>query len=44
MKGPGRIVAGHTPLSLDARVSGPGGEHDMGWTIRHALIRPAAGR
>ena len=31
-----RTVTGHTPLSLDGRVSGPGGEHDMGWTVRHA--------
>lgn len=31
-----RIVIGHIPLSLDGRVSGPGGEHDMGWTVRHA--------
>ena len=31
-----RIVTGHIPLSLDGRVSGPGGEHDMGWTVRHA--------
>jgi dihydrofolate reductase len=32
-----RTVTGHIPLSLDGRVSGPGGEHDLGWTIRHAL-------
>jgi dihydrofolate reductase len=41
MKGPGRIVAGHIPLSLDGRVSGPGGEHDMGWAVRHALTGEA---
>jgi dihydrofolate reductase len=33
-----RTVIGHIPLSLDGRVSGPGGEHDMGWTVRHARI------
>ena len=31
-----RIVTGHTPLSLDGRVSGPGGAQDTGWTVRHA--------
>ena len=36
-----RTVTGHTPLSLDGRVSGPGGEHDMGWTVRHALTHEA---
>ena len=36
-----RTVTGHTPLSLDGRVSGPGGEHDMGWTVRHALTAQA---
>ena len=36
-----RTVTGHTPLSLDGRVSGPGGEHDMGWTVRHALTSEA---
>jgi dihydrofolate reductase len=36
-----RTVTGHTPLSLDGRVSGPGGEHDMGWTVRHALTAAA---
>jgi dihydrofolate reductase len=36
-----RTVIGHTPLSLDGRVSGPGGEHDMGWTVRHALTGEA---
>ena len=36
-----RIVIGHIPLSLDGRVSGPGGEHDMGWTVRHALTGEA---
>ena len=36
-----RTVTGHTPLSLDGRVSGPGGEHDMGWTVRHAVTTEA---
>ena len=36
-----RTVTGHIPLSLDGRVSGPGGEHDMGWTVRHALTGAA---
>jgi dihydrofolate reductase len=36
-----RTVIGHIPLSLDGRVSGPGGEHDMGWTLRHALTSEA---
>jgi dihydrofolate reductase len=41
MTRPDRTVAGHIPLSLDGRVSGPGGEHDMGWTVRHALTGEA---
>jgi dihydrofolate reductase len=36
-----RTAIGHIPLSLDGRVSGPGGEHDMGWTVRHALTGEA---
>ena len=36
-----RTVTGHTPLSLDGRVSGPGGEHDLGWTVRHTLTGEA---
>jgi len=36
-----RTVIGHTPMSLDGRVSGPGGEQDMGWTVRHALTAEA---
>ena len=36
-----RTVTGHIPLSLDGRVSGPGGEHDLGWTVRHALTGEA---
>ena len=36
-----RTVTGHIPLSLDGRVTGPGGEHDMGWTVRHAACGEA---
>ncbi len=39
-----RTVIGHIPLSLDGRVSGPGGEHDMGWTVRHAVTGEARAR
>src|SRR5215471_19613650 len=36
-----RTVTGHIPLSLDGRVSGPGGERDLGWTVRHAVTGEA---
>ena len=32
-----RIVIGNISLSLDGRVTGPGGEFDMGWIVPHAL-------
>jgi dihydrofolate reductase len=32
-----RIVTGNIALSLDGRVTGPGGEYDMGWMVPHAL-------
>ena len=32
-----RIVTGNISLSLDGRVTGPAGEHDMGWIVPHAL-------
>jgi dihydrofolate reductase len=32
-----RTVVGNISLSLDGRVTGPGGEYDMGWIVRHAL-------
>ena len=32
-----RIVIGNISLSLDGRVTGPGGEYDMGWIAPHAL-------
>jgi dihydrofolate reductase len=33
----GRTVVGNISLSLDGRVTGPGGENDMGWIVPHAL-------
>ncbi|MEU8325711.1 dihydrofolate reductase family protein [Nonomuraea sp. NPDC048881] len=33
----GRRVVGNISLSLDGRVSGPGGEYDMSWIVPHAL-------
>ncbi|MGA2826476.1 MAG: dihydrofolate reductase family protein [Streptosporangiaceae bacterium] len=36
--GPGnRTVVGNISLSLDGRFTGPGGEHDMGWIVPHAV-------
>ena len=32
-----RIVTGNISVSLDGRVTGPAGEHDMGWIVPHAL-------
>ena len=32
-----RIVVGNISLSLDGRVTGPGGEYDMGWIVPHAI-------
>lgn len=32
-----RKVIGNISLSLDGRMSGPGGEYDMGWIIPHAI-------
>jgi dihydrofolate reductase len=32
-----RTVIGNFSLSLDGRVSGPGGEYDMGWIVPHAI-------
>ena len=32
-----RTVIGNISLSLDGRVTGPAGEHDMGWIVPHAL-------
>jgi dihydrofolate reductase len=33
----GRRVVGNISLSLDGRVSGRGGEYDMGWIVPHAV-------
>jgi dihydrofolate reductase len=32
-----RTVVGNVALSLDGRVNGPGGDHDMGWIGPHAV-------
>lgn len=32
-----RTVVANFSLSLDGRVSGPGGEYDMGWIVPHAI-------
>ncbi|WP_433296256.1 dihydrofolate reductase family protein [Actinoplanes sp. CA-030573] len=34
---PQRSVVANIALSLDGRVTGPGGEYDMGWIVPHAL-------
>ena len=31
-----RTVTANITLSLDGRVTGPGGEYDMGWIVPHA--------
>jgi dihydrofolate reductase len=38
---PTRIVVGNISLSLDGRVTGPGGEYDMGWIVPHAITDTA---
>ena len=32
-----RTVVGNFSLSLDGRISGPGGEYDMRWIVPHAI-------
>lgn len=32
-----RTVIGNFSLSLDGRVTGPGGDYDMGWIVPHAI-------
>src|SRR4030095_7056387 len=32
-----RTVIANISLSLDGRVTGPGGEYDMGWIVPHAI-------
>jgi hypothetical protein len=36
-----RTVVANISLSLDGRVSGPGGEYDMGWIVPHAISNAA---
>jgi dihydrofolate reductase len=36
-----RTVIGSISLSLDGRVTGPGGEYDMGWIAHHAITDAA---
>jgi dihydrofolate reductase len=33
----GRRIVGNISLSLDGRTTGPGGDHDMGWIVPHAV-------
>jgi dihydrofolate reductase len=40
----GRTVVGNISLSLDGRVTGPGGESDMGWIVPHALTDESRSR
>lgn len=41
MKKSGRTVIGNISLSLDGRVTGPGGDYDMGWIVPHAVTNAA---
>ena len=36
-----RKVVANISLSLDGRVTGPGGEYDMGWIVPHAITNAA---
>ena len=36
-----RRVIANISLSLDGRVTGPGGEYDMGWIVPHAITNAA---
>src|SRR5512141_2377350 len=36
-----RTVVGNFSLSLDGRVSGPGGMYDMSWIVPHAITNTA---
>src|SRR4029079_16323267 len=36
-----RTVIGNISLSLDGRVTGPGGEYDRGWIVPHAITNVA---
>ena len=37
----GRTVIANISLSLDGRVTGPGGDYDMGWIVPHAVTNAA---
>lgn len=39
-----RTVVGDISLSLDGRVTGPGGEYDMSWIVPHAVTDGARPR
>ncbi len=39
--GKSRAVIANLSLSLDGRVSGPGGPYDMGWIVPHAITNAA---
>jgi dihydrofolate reductase len=41
--GRARTVVANISLSLDGRVTGPGGEYDMGWIVPHAVTNMARG-
>ena len=36
-----RTVIANISLSLDGRVTGPGGDYDMGWIVPHAITNGA---
>ena len=38
-----RTVVGNISVSLDGRINGPGGDHDMGWVGKHAVSDAAFG-
>ena len=40
-KSKSRTVIGNISLSLDGRVTGPGGEYDMSWIVPHAITNVA---
>jgi dihydrofolate reductase len=40
-KSKSRTVIGNISLSLDGRVTGPGGEYDMSWIVPHAITSGA---
>ena len=40
-KSKSRTIVGNISLSLDGRVTGPGGEYDMSWIVPHAITNVA---